>query len=74
MSAEANRLGLAIRRLREERELSIAALARASGMHPTSLGRIERGLQDPSLEKLYGLADGLDVPLSLIVDAGGAAT
>lgn len=65
-------LGAAIRRLRNERELSIEALAAAANMHPTYLSGIERGNYNPSWTKLGGLAAGLDVPVSAIVDAAEA--
>lgn len=39
-------------------------------MHPTYLSGIERGTRNPTLEKLDGLAQGLDVPCSrLVVEA-----
>jgi transcriptional regulator with XRE-family HTH domain len=61
-------LGRAIRQLREERELSIEALAAASEMHPTYLSGIERGRFNPSWGKLRSLATALEVPISAIVD------
>jgi transcriptional regulator with XRE-family HTH domain len=59
-------LGRAIRKLRKERRMTIDALAFAAGMHPTYLSEIERGLGNPTLEKLDGLASALDVPLSVV--------
>ena len=60
-------LGRVIRRLRQERELSIETLAGAAGMHPTYLSGIERGHYNPSWDKLVNLASALNVPLSAIV-------
>jgi transcriptional regulator with XRE-family HTH domain len=60
-------LGRAVRRLRQERSLTIEALSGAADMHPTYLSGIERGLYNPSWEKLGKLAAALDVPLSAIV-------
>ena len=37
-------LGLAVRELRKQRDLSQEELAHASGLHPTYLSGIERGL------------------------------
>jgi transcriptional regulator with XRE-family HTH domain len=49
--------------------LSIEALAAAADMHPTYLSGIERGNFNPSWTKLGGLAAGLGVPVSAIVEA-----
>jgi transcriptional regulator with XRE-family HTH domain len=65
-------LGAAIRRLRTEANLSIEALADAAEMHPTYLSGIERGINNPSWTKLTGLATGLGVAVSAIVDAAEA--
>ncbi len=46
--------------------MTIDALAFAAGMHPTYLSEIERGLGNPTLEKLDGLASALDVSLSVV--------
>jgi transcriptional regulator with XRE-family HTH domain len=67
-------LGAAVRRLRNEAGLSIEALAAAADMHPTYLSGIERGIYNPSWTKLAGLAEGLGVPISAIVDAAEAET
>jgi transcriptional regulator with XRE-family HTH domain len=61
-------LGQAIRRLRRDRDLSIEALAHAADMHPTFLGRIERGRASPTWGKLCGLAVALGVSMSEIVN------
>lgn len=61
-------LGRAIRRLRWDRDLSIEALAFAAGMHPTFLGRIERGGASPTWGKITSLAGALDVPLSVLLE------
>ncbi len=56
-------LGLAIRRLRRARHLTIEDLAHAADMHPTYLSGIERGVRNPTWDKLAGLCQGLDVPI-----------
>lgn len=61
-------LGRAIRRLRWDRDLSIEALAQAADMHPTYLGRIERGGASPTWGKITSLARALDVPLSALLE------
>jgi transcriptional regulator with XRE-family HTH domain len=60
-------LGRAIRRLREQRGLSIEALAAAADMHPTYLSGIERGHRNPTWTKLSGLAKGLNTTIAAIV-------
>jgi transcriptional regulator with XRE-family HTH domain len=60
-------LGRAIRRFRKARHLLIDDLASDSEMHPTYLSGIERGIRNPSWEKLCGLAAGLKVPVSAII-------
>jgi transcriptional regulator with XRE-family HTH domain len=62
-------LGQAIRRLRWDRELTIEALAFAADMHPTFLGRIERGGASPTWGKITSLARALDVPLMVLLRA-----
>jgi transcriptional regulator with XRE-family HTH domain len=60
-------LGKAIRRLRQARRLTIEALALDAGMHPTYLSGIERGIRNPTWDKLASLAEVLQVPVSVIV-------
>jgi transcriptional regulator with XRE-family HTH domain len=67
-------LGRAIRRLREQRSLSIEALAAAADMHPTYLSGIERGRNNPSWTKLRGLAKGLNTTIAAIATAAEAET
>lgn len=62
-------LGQAIRRLRWDRDLSIEALAHAADMHPTYLGRIERGGASPTWGKITSLARALGVSMSALVQA-----
>jgi transcriptional regulator with XRE-family HTH domain len=60
-------LGQAVRRRRLKRGLTIEALAAAADMHPTFLSGIERGRHNPSIEKLWALADSLDCTLTELV-------
>jgi transcriptional regulator with XRE-family HTH domain len=62
-------LGRAIRRLRWDRDLSIEALAHAADMHPTYVGRIERGGASPTWGKITNLARALGVPLTVLLQA-----
>ncbi len=62
-------LGRAIRCLRQDRHLSIRALARKAGMSAGHLGVIERGRGNPRLDKLFALSDALGVTFEVLVGA-----
>jgi transcriptional regulator with XRE-family HTH domain len=53
-----------VRRLRSERGLSAAGLARASGVARATLAELEAGRGNPTVETLYGLASVLGVTLA----------
>jgi transcriptional regulator with XRE-family HTH domain len=70
-------LGLAVREVRQERGLSQEALAHASGLHPTYISGIERGLRNPTWNSIARLCQALDVRVSRLAElserrAGGA--
>jgi transcriptional regulator with XRE-family HTH domain len=50
-----------VRRLRLARELTQEELAAACDLHPTEIGRIERGERDLRLSTVVRVARGLDV-------------
>lgn len=53
--------GYRLRLLREAERLSQADLAHRSGLHPTYVSGIERGLRNVSLVNIHRLARALDV-------------
>jgi transcriptional regulator with XRE-family HTH domain len=57
-------VGESLQRLREERGLSMRALAKSSGLSANALSMIERGRASPSVSTLYKLADALNVPVT----------
>lgn len=59
-------LGAAIRAMRLARHQSIETLAGVALMHPTYLSAIERGLRNPTWEKLSDLAEAFGVPVSVL--------
>ncbi|HEX7838728.1 MAG TPA: helix-turn-helix transcriptional regulator [Kofleriaceae bacterium] len=64
------RLGVRIRTLREERELTQKQLADRVGISAAHISFIERGAKTASLEVLIGIAEVLDMSLSeLFLDA-----
>ena len=60
-------LGRALRSLRKARHLSIESLAFSAGMHPTYLSGIERGVRNPTWQKVCLLAAALDVTVAELV-------
>ncbi len=57
-------VGKRLKELREEREISMRFLARASGLSANALSMIERGLTSPSVSTLNKLAGALGVPVT----------
>ena len=49
-------LGEEVRERRKERNLSQEALALQAGVHPNVVGRIERGIYNPSVLVLHAIA------------------
>ena len=60
-------LGQAVRELRLARELTIEALADDSDTHFTYLSGIERGVRNPTWNKIRQLAQALEIPPSELV-------
>ena len=59
--------GLIMRRFRQQRGWSLAQLGRATKMHPTYLGVLERGANLPTLQTVFRIADVLGVaPADLV--------
>jgi transcriptional regulator with XRE-family HTH domain len=57
-------VGEVLKRLREEKGISLRQLAARSGLSPNALSTIERGRVSPSVSTLYKLADALGVPIT----------
>jgi transcriptional regulator with XRE-family HTH domain len=64
--AECTDLGAVIRVRRKERQQTIETLACEAGMHPTYLSGIERGVRNPTWDKVSDLAEALGVPVSAL--------
>ena len=56
------RVGLNLKRLRQERGLSQEAFAFQAGLHRTYVSGVERGVRNPTVVVLEALARALDVP------------
>ncbi len=57
-------VGGRLRELRQERNMSMRALARASGLSANALSMIERGRTSPSVSTLYKLATAMEIPIT----------
>jgi transcriptional regulator with XRE-family HTH domain len=57
-----------LKRLREERRLSLDMTAEATGVSKSMLGQIERGESSPTIQTVWKIANGLRVSLSRLVD------
>ncbi|MDN3259272.1 XRE family transcriptional regulator [Streptomyces sp. CSDS2] len=62
-------VGPRLRRIRKERQVTLAALSEATGISVSTLSRLESGLRKPSLELLLPIAQAHQVPLDELVGA-----
>ncbi|OIK25212.1 helix-turn-helix domain-containing protein [Streptomyces malaysiense] len=62
-------VGPRLRRIRREREVTLATLSRSTGISVSTLSRLESGLRRPSLELLLPIAQAHQVPLDELVGA-----
>ena len=58
----ADYIGLTVRRLRQEREFTLQALADESGISKSYLGDIEKGRKNPTTDVIEAVAQALEVP------------
>ena len=62
--------GLAIRQVRHQQGMSQEQLALKSGTDRSYMGRIERGEQSLTLDKMWDIADALDTDPGRLIDLG----
>ncbi|MDS1115447.1 XRE family transcriptional regulator [Gordonia westfalica] len=69
-------VGARITRLRDQRGMSLSALAREAGIGKGSLSELEAGQRNPTLDTLYAVAGPLGVPLTALLgeDTGTEGT
>jgi transcriptional regulator with XRE-family HTH domain len=60
--------GKRLKELRAQHGVSQDDLSRATDVHPTAIGRFERGAREPRLTTILRLARGLDVRPGELVD------
>src|SRR5690348_879918 len=63
------RLAASLRTLREEKGLTIGALAKQTRLSKSTISTIEAGTANPSLEVLWRLTQALGVPLGALLGA-----
>ncbi len=61
-------LGQSVRRRRETRELTQEKLAEKSGLDPTYISGIERGLRNPGIKNVARLAKALGLTTAALCD------
>jgi transcriptional regulator with XRE-family HTH domain len=62
------RVGLNVKRFRQERGLSQEALAFEAKLHRTYISGVERGVRNPTIVVLEGIASALGVPASKLLE------
>jgi transcriptional regulator with XRE-family HTH domain len=73
MERAAHALARSLKRTRLERAISIAELARQSGVSKATLSGIERGTGNPSIDTVWALARALNVPFGDLFDVADDA-
>jgi transcriptional regulator with XRE-family HTH domain len=63
-------VGARVRKLREERNLSLRTLAELCNVSPNTISLIERGLSSPSIDTLQRLASGLGMSIAAFWETG----
>ncbi|NGN64494.1 helix-turn-helix transcriptional regulator [Streptomyces sp. A7024] len=69
ITAAIDQIAPKLRRAREKKDVSLAALARSTGISTSTLSRLESGQRKPSLELLLPITAALGIPLDEIVAA-----
>ncbi len=65
-------IGASIRRLREEQDMTLRALAKDVGISPSFLSQVEQGKASPSLATLKSIATELQTTVGRLIDDDGA--
>lgn len=61
-------IGLQIRNFREAKNISQEQLANQAGLSTATIGKIERGLNNPKADTLLRIAQELDIPCQLLFE------
>jgi len=65
-------VGRRIKALRTRRDMSLSALAAATGLGKGTISELERGQRNPTLDSLFAIATALSAPLSDLLLTDGA--
>ncbi len=65
------RVGINVRKFRKERGLSQEALAFECGLHRTYISGVERGIRNPTVVIMEGIATALKVPTWKLLKENG---
>jgi transcriptional regulator with XRE-family HTH domain len=60
-------IGHRLRHYRQQRQLSLDALAEVTGVSKPMLGQIERGVSNPTVATLWKIASGLQIPFTALI-------
>lgn len=60
-------IGHRLRHYRQQRQLSLDALAELTGVSKPMLGQIERGVSNPTIATLWKIASGLKIPFTTLI-------
>ena len=61
-------IGERIKYFRKQRKLSREKLSELADLHPTYIGQLERGEKNPSVETIFKICVGLDLPVSSFLE------
>jgi XRE family transcriptional regulator, regulator of sulfur utilization len=67
-------VGRNLKRLREERKLSLDKLADITGVSKSMLGQIERGVSSPTVSVVWKISNGLKIPFTSLTSLPQPAT
>ncbi|SDZ85374.1 Transcriptional regulator, contains XRE-family HTH domain [Thalassobacillus cyri] len=67
----AKQVGITLRRIRNEKGISLNQLGDLTGVSPLTLGKVERGEANPSLTVIWKIANGLMIPISVLLNEHG---
>ncbi|TCP60125.1 XRE family transcriptional regulator [Rhodovulum bhavnagarense] len=65
-------IAAAIRREREQGQLTLSALAAKAGLAKSTLSQLEAGKGNPNVETLWAIANALDIPFSSLFESASS--
>ncbi|MGV9301884.1 helix-turn-helix domain-containing protein [Nonomuraea sp. NPDC003727] len=68
VSGDPREVGRKVRRLRQERGISLSELARRAGVGKATLSGLETGVRNPTLDTLWAVTAQLGVPIAAVLD------